>query len=330
MILDQSLGNDWLIKQLAKRYVYTVTYNENWNCQQFFEDNDGGNLQVELFCAGKNFQDYDTFSILIDMVYGDTTSPMAFEIGFLTSARTYKLMFQDWQNPKGVAGKINDVLVKVSAYYGCKTDKNKRTNTKICSDMEFFYRQYAKQQLTMDPYMEDAWVNHDKLNPVPSFFDWGLNIPQPLEYSIYQKKVKAGDGKQYDLTEHAVNKIFAIKAGLMEPKYGTLFVRNMTIADPKWIIEANLEWGTPVQNMYQTFRYMIENVWMSSAFQDKIKMADWLSGYQTTDYTKFMDGDYYRGAWKDLDGFVSPVFKENFKLLTSSTINIHTGNRDPN
>ena len=113
-----------MIKEISKRYVYTDSYNKNWSCKQFFEDNDGGNLQVELFCPGKNFQDYDTFSDLIDMTYGDTTSVIAQEMGALVSSKTYNLMFTDWTNPKGVAGKINTVLMEVSKNYNCKTTEN--------------------------------------------------------------------------------------------------------------------------------------------------------------------------------------------------------------
>ena len=81
--------------------------------------------------------------------------------------------------------------------------------------------------------------------------------------------------------------------------------------------------------MYETFRYIIENVWMSGAYSENIKMADWLNGYETSDYKNFDFGDYYRGAWKDLEGFISPVFKENYKLLTGSVLNMHTRNRTP-
>ena len=42
--LDKSMDNLWMIKEIAKRYVYTDSYNAKWDCKQFFEDNDGGNL----------------------------------------------------------------------------------------------------------------------------------------------------------------------------------------------------------------------------------------------------------------------------------------------
>lgn len=285
---------------------------------------------MDLFCAGKNFEDYSTFSDLIDMVYGDTTSVTAQEIGALTSDKTYNLMFNDWANPKGVAGKINTVLMQVSKSYNCKTTNNKRTKTAVCSDMEFFALQYAAQKLTMDPYLDPAWTVHDKLDPVPSFKDWGLDIPFPMEYHYYQEKVIV-DGKPNTvvLPNDVVARIFDKENGFCGPKYGTILIKNIVGGDPKWLAKATLDWGSPVENMYETFRYMIENVWMSGAFQENIKTADWLSGFETTDYKNFGFGDYYRGAWKDLEGFVSPVFKENYPLLTESELNIHTGNRTP-
>jgi len=122
--------------------------------------------------------------------------------------------------------------------------------------------------------------------------------------------------------------MFDSQKGMMDPKTGTIFVVNVVEADAKWVAAADTLWGTKVVNMYTTLRFIIEKVWLGGAFSAPVAMTDWVSGFQTEEYKRFTVGDYYDGAWKDLTGFVSPVFKENYPLLSQSVMNMHTGNRD--
>lgn len=138
------------------------------------------------------------------------------------------------------------------------------------------------------------------------------------------------DGKPNteELTLQAVQKMFDTENGLLNAREGTKFVAMLIERDPAKIQAATIAWLTPVAPMYDTLRYMIQASWMGGIFKENISMADWTNGLETTEYERFTSGDYYSGAWKDLQGFVSPVFREKYPELTASLVNIHTGSRD--
>jgi len=192
------------------------------------------------------------------------------------------------------------------------------TGTAICSDFEFFYQQWAKRALTMDPYRPASWKKKDyKVVAADSIKDWGLDIPAAPEYGYYQEMALInGKSNTEVLSLDTVTLMYNVKDGLMDPKTGTLFVTNIMKADPTWIAKADAHWGTSTSKMYTTLKLIIEKVWMQGIYSESIPTKTWTSGFQTDEYKAFTVGDYYLGAWKDLTGFVSPVFKENYPLLS--------------
>jgi len=70
--------------------------NEGLTCSKLLEDCLGGNLQSEVFCGAHELSNYTEFSIWMDVVFGDTAAPVAFELELLTSTKTFNLLFEDW------------------------------------------------------------------------------------------------------------------------------------------------------------------------------------------------------------------------------------------
>jgi hypothetical protein len=189
----------------------------------------------------------------------------------------------------------------------------------------------AERKLTMDVLKDyKGFTSVPTSDSIKGWAPSTLNITRPIEYNYYQNKVMYDKKPNAEiLSNETMFAIYDHESGLVDPKTGTLFVVNATSPDDAWILLSNTYWGTNVIAMYDTYRYMIQESWMNGIFTDKVSAHDWLFGYETPQYANFTVGNYYTGAWKDLKGLVSPVFMENYPRLRNTTLNIHTGNRNP-